>query len=155
MTSWACLVRSVLKYIFHLKTHSDIFWISELRLLAKEIISWIIQKIDVSLAKSFLFETIASRRSLIYIKKTRGTRIKPCGIPVLILAHSDNWPLRTLWDLLLMKLSIRLKRSPEFFFNWDSLHARLNSHYEACSYKKEKHKKDYSIQEICLERTYC
>ena len=28
-----------------------------------------------------------------------------------------------------------------FFFNWDSLHARLNSHYEAWSYKKKKHKK--------------
>ena len=41
-----------------------------------------------------------------------------------------------------------------FFLNWDSLHARLNSHYEAWSYKKKKHKKDYSIQEICLERTY-
>ena len=27
------------------------------------------------------------------------------------------------------------------FFNWDSLHARLNSHYEAWSYKKKKHKK--------------
>ena len=28
-----------------------------------------------------------------------------------------------------------------FFFNCDSLHARLNSHYEACSYKKKKHEK--------------
>ena len=29
------------------------------------------------------------------------------------------------------------------FFNWDSLHARLNSywHYEAWGYKKKKHKK--------------
>ena len=27
-----------------------------------------------------------------------------------------------------------------FFFNWDSLHARLNSHFEAWSYKKKKHK---------------
>ena len=26
-------------------------------------------------------------------------------------------------------------------FNWDSLHARLNSHYKAWSYKKKKHKK--------------
>ena len=26
-------------------------------------------------------------------------------------------------------------------FNWDSLHARLNSHYEGWSYKKKKHKK--------------
>ena len=29
----------------------------------------------------------------------------------------------------------------DFFFNWYSLHARLNSHYEAWSYKKKKHKK--------------
>ena len=28
-----------------------------------------------------------------------------------------------------------------FFFNWDSLHARLSSHYEARSYKKKKYKK--------------
>ena len=28
-----------------------------------------------------------------------------------------------------------------FFLNWDSLYARLNSHYEAWSYKKKKHKK--------------
>ena len=27
------------------------------------------------------------------------------------------------------------------FFNWDSLHTRLNSHYKARSYKKKKHKK--------------
>ena len=27
------------------------------------------------------------------------------------------------------------------FFCWDSLYARLNSHYEAWSYKKKKHKK--------------
>ena len=26
------------------------------------------------------------------------------------------------------------------YFNWDSLHARLNSHYEAWSHKKKKHK---------------
>ena len=28
-----------------------------------------------------------------------------------------------------------------FFFNWDSLHARLNSHDKAWSYKKKKYKK--------------
>ena len=27
------------------------------------------------------------------------------------------------------------------FFNWDSFHARLNSHYKAWNYKKKKHKK--------------
>ena len=29
----------------------------------------------------------------------------------------------------------------DFFLKWYSLHARLNSHYEAWSYKKKKHKK--------------
>ena len=28
-----------------------------------------------------------------------------------------------------------------FFFNWDSLYARLNSHYKAWTYKEKKHKK--------------
>ena len=41
-----------------------------------------------------------------------------------------------------------------FFLNWDSLHATLNNHYEAWSYKKKKRKNDYRIQEICLEITY-
>ena len=41
-----------------------------------------------------------------------------------------------------------------FFFNWDSPHARLNSHYKAWSYKKKSTKKDYRIEKICLERTY-
>ena len=41
-----------------------------------------------------------------------------------------------------------------FFFNWDSLHARLNSHYEARGCKKKKHKQVKIIQEICLERSY-
>ena len=39
-----------------------------------------------------------------------------------------------------------------FFFDWDSPHARLNSHYAAWSYKKKKkHKKDYRIQlkDVC------
>ena len=33
------------------------------------------------------------------------------------------------------------KTNKTTFFNWYSLHARLNSHYEAWSYKKRKHKK--------------
>ena len=28
-----------------------------------------------------------------------------------------------------------------FFFNWDSLHARLKSHYKAWNYQEKKHKK--------------
>ena len=33
-----------------------------------------------------------------------------------------------------------------YIFNWDSLHARLNSHYEAWCYKKKKHKKITAYQ---------
>ena len=36
---------------------------------------------------------------------------------------------------------IKLTSSVKLFFNWDSLHARLNSHYKAWSYKKKEHKK--------------
>ena len=36
---------------------------------------------------------------------------------------------------------IHLQNINNFFFNWDLLYARLNSHYEARSYKKKKHKK--------------
>ena len=32
-----------------------------------------------------------------------------------------------------------------FFFNWDALCARLNSHYEAWSYKEKNTKKDYRL----------
>ena len=29
----------------------------------------------------------------------------------------------------------------DYFFNWDSVHAKMNKHYKAWSYKKKKHKK--------------
>ena len=38
-------------------------------------------------------------------------------------------------------LSFNIIANTTIFFNWDSLHARLNSHYKAWSYKKKKHKK--------------
>ena len=37
-------------------------------------------------------------------------------------------------------LNKRKIKAKQNFFNLDSLHARLNSHYEAWSYKKKKHK---------------
>ena len=38
-------------------------------------------------------------------------------------------------------LAIPLARDNVLFFNWDSHHTRLNSHYEAWSYKKRSIKK--------------
>ena len=47
------------------------------------------------------------------------------------------------------------KQIDRIFLNWDSLHARLNSHYKVWSYKKKKHKKIKAyIQEISLGKTY-
>ena len=70
----------------------------------------------------------------------------------------DHLPHIYAWSLILFLLTIaRFSRSTHanmFFLNWDSLHARLNSHYEARSYKKRSTKKDYRIQKICFEKTY-
>ena len=43
----------------------------------------------------------------------------------------------------LFQLSCKIVKDSQtdFFFNWDSLHARLNGHYEAWSYKKRSIKK--------------
>ena len=41
-----------------------------------------------------------------------------------------------------------------FFFNWDSLHARLNSNYTRHWVTRKETHKDYGTQEIRLERTY-
>ena len=36
---------------------------------------------------------------------------------------------------------VDIEKPNGILFNWDSLHARLNSHYKAWSYKKRKDKK--------------
>ena len=38
-------------------------------------------------------------------------------------------------------VTIKIPYGVDSFFNWDSLHARLNSHYEEWSYKKKEYKK--------------
>ena len=48
------------------------------------------------------------------MRNKRGPRIEPCGTPALIVAHSDDCPLRrTLRYFSLKKLSIRARRLPE------------------------------------------
>ena len=59
------------------------------------------------------------------------------------------WLLKDLWEG--VHFHCNWKHPKQFFFNWDSLHAKLNSHCEAWSYKKKRHKK---VREICLEITY-
>ena len=67
------------------------------------------------------------------------------NIPLTVFQERNNFfvkfTLNTL-DFIVMQLHVI-----SFFFqkkqktNWESLHARLNSHYNAWSYKKQKHKK--------------
>ena len=42
----------------------------------------------------------------------------------------------------------RLVMIKDFFKNWDSLHARLNNHKKAWSYKKKEHKKIKATQNL-------
>ena len=41
----------------------------------------------------------------------------------------------------MINLCAKLDSTIQAFFNWNSLHAMLNNHFEAWSYKKVKHKK--------------
>ena len=40
------------------------------------------------------------------------------------------------------------------FFNWDSIHARLNSHYEAWSYKKKAQKRLQDTENLFRKNLY-
>ena len=64
-TSWACLLRSGLKDIFHLKAHSDIFCRSLFSSFAEMLLSFTTENSDVSSAKSFTVDINLSRKSLI------------------------------------------------------------------------------------------
>ena len=46
-----------------------------------------------------------------------------------------------LWVIIRTPSERQEGRHHQAFVNWDSLHARLGSHYKAWSYKKKKHKK--------------
>ena len=64
VSSWACLVVSGLKFIFHWVTHLLILSKSLLRLFAEALMSYITENKDVSSAKSFGLDERPSARSL-------------------------------------------------------------------------------------------
>ena len=76
ITSWACLLGSGLKLIFHWKAHC---FILERSLLSSKVViteSWITEKREVSSAKSLVLEDKPSAKSLIYIKNNNGPRME-------------------------------------------------------------------------------
>ena len=86
------------------------------------------------LAKSVITKKETSHKNI--LNKSNHS-IDPCGTPIKTSNHELIWSfILTLCLCCLVKELFTC-----FFFNWDSLHARLNSHYNAWSYKKMKHEK--------------
>ena len=85
----------------------------------------------------------------------RQTRKAKTILPSLLRTLGISWK-DELWYILLIEIeaavnSWRLKNNLLKFFNWVSLHARLNSHYKQWSYKEKKKRKE-RIKESSLER---
>ena len=106
ITSWACLLGSGLKLIFHWKAHLLIFFRSSFNSLA--------ENNDVSSATKFYK---SSAKSLILIQNNSGPSIDPCGTPTLTLVEDEFCPLRTTLCFLLLKKSDKIcNRSPKILF---------------------------------------
>ena len=76
-TSWACLLGSELKLIFHWKAQLLILFKSSLKFFADKSLSNMTEKRDMSSANSLGFVTKFSDKSFIYIKKSSGPGIEP------------------------------------------------------------------------------
>ena len=79
--SWACLLGSGLKLMFHWKTQLFFLFKSWFNLFAYECLSFIYEKSDVSSANSVGFEIKFAGKSYIYMKKISGPKIEPWGTP--------------------------------------------------------------------------
>ena len=63
------------------------------------------EKIDVSSASSLAVDEMPLVRVLMYIKKSKGPQIEPCGTPASTGVHAEVWTFSTtLWSLLFRKL---------------------------------------------------
>ena len=69
ITSWACLLRSTLKLFFHLNVYLYIIFKSSFKFFANKVVSWAIEKREVSSTKSVGFEIKLSQSLLINTKK--------------------------------------------------------------------------------------
>ena len=118
ISSCACLLGSGLKLIFHWNSHLFIFFRSSFKFFADNVISWTTENREISSALGF--EIKLSERSLINIKKKRGTIMDPWGTPALTLVHGEYWPFQTTLCFLGSRKSlIKFNKSPltPFCFN--------------------------------------
>ena len=72
--TWACLLGSGLKFIFHWKAQLPVFSKSSLRSLVQVLISWTMENREMSSAKSLHSLLRPSDKSLIYIRNIKGPR---------------------------------------------------------------------------------
>ena len=107
ITSWACLLGSGLKLIFH--------WNAQLLILLKSLFKWLaeiltfctMEKRDVSSTKSLSVVDRSSDRSLMQIKNNSGPSMEPWGTPASIVTQGEAYPFKTtLCFLKLRKLVI-------------------------------------------------
>ena len=63
------------------------------------------EKIDVSSANNLAVDEMLLARSLMYIKKSKGPKIEPCGTPSSTEVYAEVCPFSTtFWSLLFRKL---------------------------------------------------
>ena len=114
MTSWACLLGSGLKLIFHWKAQSLIFFKSLFSSFTEVVVSCFTEHRDVSSANSFALEDKSPDKSFMYIKNNNGPKMEPWGMPAVTFRYSDVCRLRrALCFLSLKKLDKRSKKLPD------------------------------------------
>ena len=89
MTSWACLVGSEIKFIFHWKTELFIIFKSLLRSFADAWVSCTTENEEVSSANSFTLVVRPSIRPLIWIKNNKEPRMEHWGNRALMFFHVE------------------------------------------------------------------
>ena len=91
---------------------------------------------DTSFKVAIIFEILMETKlnndisRLVILTKNVKSLVLTHKIPICSISTTINCDLQRCYN-----------GNKDFFFNWDSPHARLNSHYEAWSYKKKKAQK--------------
>ena len=114
MTSWACLLGSGLKLIFHWKSQSLIFFKSLLSSFVEVVMSCVTENRDVSPANNFVLEGSSPNKSFLYIKNNNDPKMEPWWTSAVTFRHTDVWI--TLCFLSLKKLDERSKRLSDIPF---------------------------------------
>ena len=114
MTSWACLLGSGLKLIFHWKSQSLIFFESLLSSFVEVVMSCVTENRDVSSVNNFALEGSLPDKSFLYIKDNNDPKMEPLWTPAVTFRYADVWI--TLCFLSLKKLDERSKRLSDIPF---------------------------------------